>query len=129
LKIARLFTISSPLRGAESADMPVEVHPLQVDLEPGSVFIRRLNADAAKENAYPIYSYIRLGDDTIGYKNAAIPGQSAWWVATPTMSAPHDSAFSDRRIIADIVLRLRGDKPLTHDPPAPLPDGYEDGSE
>ncbi len=121
LRIARLFTISSPLRGASEADaIPLNLHPLQGGLRSGSWLYRRL-ADTAPADPYAVYSYVRLGDGTVGAANAAVPGVTPWWVATPPLTLPHDGAYADPRILADIACRLRGEPPLTHDPPAPLP--------
>jgi pimeloyl-ACP methyl ester carboxylesterase len=118
LRIARLFTISSPNFGAEQAQRLPLLHPLQKDLRPGSEFLNRLNA---AEPRYAGYAYIRLGDTTVGQANAALPGRGVWWVATPPLSAPHDRAHADPRILADIARRLRGEPPLATEPPAPLP--------
>ena len=123
LRIGRLFTISSPLRGATLADeIPVDLHPLQPAMRTGSWLYRRL-ADGRQDPAdlYPIYSYVRLGDGTVGAANAAVPGATAWWVPTPPGEFPHDAAFLDPRLLADIACRLRGEPPLAHDPATPLP--------
>ena len=123
LRIARLFTISSPLRGALLADeIPLDLHPLQSALRTDS-WLYRLLADAPQRpsDLYPIYSYVRLNDGTVGVTNASVAGKSPWWVPTPPGEFPHDGAFADARILADIACRLRGEPPLAHDPPAPLP--------
>jgi len=121
LRIARLFTISSPHRGALAANFPLHLLPIQIALIPNSPFIERLNSSANQNFQYPIYPYYRLGDTIIGNDNAAPPGHIAWWVPTPIFSWPHINAFSDPRIIADILLRLRGQTPLTSDPASPFP--------
>jgi hypothetical protein len=123
LRIARLFTISSPHRGALAATFPLQLLPIQKALVPNSDFLKKLNSSA--DPPYPIYPYVRLGDEIIGYENAAPPGQTAWWVSTPWFSQPHLYAFDDPRIIADILLRLRGQTPLTTDPPSPFPSPAE----
>jgi hypothetical protein len=123
LQIARLFTISAPLRGAVVADeIPFTLHPLQDLMRPGSPFIRSLNS--APEGAgelYEIYSYVRLGDPYISTTEAAVPGQAAWWLAPPAMSPPHEMAFQDDRILADILRRIHNEQPLSTDPPTPPP--------
>jgi pimeloyl-ACP methyl ester carboxylesterase len=123
LRIARLFTISSPLRGAVVADeIPFTLHPLQDLMRPGSPFIRSLNsAPESASEIYEIYSYVRLGDPYISTTEAAVPGQAAWWLAPPAMSSPHEMAFQDPRILADILRRIYNEPPLTTDPPAPPP--------
>ena len=120
LRIARLFTISSPLRGAVAATtLSVDLHPIQGPMRPGSPFLARLNRPAAPR--YPVCSYVCLGDEAVGPANASLPGTPPWWVASPPTLSPHDWAFLDDRIVADVVARLRGDRPLTTSPPAPLP--------
>ena len=121
LSIDRLFTISSPLRGARLADaLPVDLHPLQPSMRTGSWLYRRLAVEPPPD-PYAVFSYVRLGDGTVGVENAAVPGQSPWWVPTPPPEFPHDGAYTDARILADIACRLRGEPPLAHDPPAPVP--------
>ena len=120
LRIHRLFTISSPHRGAVLASsLPFDTGPLQRDLRQGSPFVRRLDEGGA--DPYPVYAYVCLHDGTVGSANAAPYGQVPWWVPPIPLVSPHVSAFLDDRIRADIVRRLRGEPPLTTDPPAPLP--------
>lgn len=117
LRIVRLFTISSPMRGSMLAEKMPPLHPIQKELRRGSAAIARIDAIPAD---YPIVSYVRLGDKTIGPDNAAPPGQVAWWVDTPPLEDPHNGAFSDPRILADIALRLRGERSFTVEPPSPI---------
>jgi hypothetical protein len=117
LRIARLFTISSPNRGAIAAQRMPLLLPIQKDLRPGSEWLARFNASTPD---YPIYSYVRLGDNVIGFANAAPPGRLPWWVGTPPLGDPHNGAFADPRIIADIARRLRDETPLTTEPAAAL---------
>ena len=70
---------------------------------------------------YPIYSYICLGDPIIGDANAAVPGETAWWVPDAPLTTPHTGAFFDPRIMADIARRLRDEPALAHFPPSTLP--------
>ncbi len=123
LRIGRLFTISSPLRGALLADnIPLDLHPLQADMRQHSKMIDWLNTRPLDpDEIFPVYSYARLSDWYVGASNAALPGRTAWWVAPPPLVTPHGGAFRDARILADITARLRGDQPLSHDPPAALP--------
>ena len=126
LRIDRLFTIGSPLRGAVLADrIPLNLHPLQAGMRTGSSLYQQINAaDAAPDPAdlYAIYAYARLNDDQVGTSNAAPPGATPWWVSSPAWPRPtHHASFLDHRILADIAARLRGEEPLSHDPPAPIP--------
>ena len=70
---------------------------------------------------YEIIPYIRLGDSVIGSKYAAPVGRSAWWVSTPPLSDPHNGAYGDPRILADIARRLRDEPSLASFPPSPYP--------
>ena len=118
LRIARLFTISSPMQGAAAAPWVPALYPVIKSLRPDSTFMTALNA---REPDYPVYSYVRLGDSTIGPENAALPGRVPWWVETPFMGISHQGAIFDARIIADIARRLRGEEPLTLEPLMPPP--------
>ena len=119
LRIARLFTISTPHRGAVRAEA-AGVTQLQRDMRPGSAFLKRLE-DSEREGAYPIYPYVRLHDRVAGAANAAPRGRAAWWVPNRPLQPPHVGAALDARILADIARRLRGEPPFTTEPPAPLP--------
>ncbi|HEY8747316.1 MAG TPA: hypothetical protein VIM11_05035 [Tepidisphaeraceae bacterium] len=125
LTIARLFAISAPLQGALLAkDLP-PLHPIQADLRPGSDVLATLDA---KSPAYAIYPYVCLGDHVVGESNAGLRGQVAWWVPHAPLADPHDGAFYDPRIVADIARRLRDEPPLATDPPAGLPTASGDRS-
>ncbi len=120
LRIARLFTIASPHRGASSASLAIW-DSFAADLHDDSPFI----LDLAKRDvgrAYPIYPYVWLGDGIVGPEHTAPPGEpDAWWLANPFLETPHVGTASDPRILADIIRRLRGEKPLATEPRAPLP--------
>jgi hypothetical protein len=119
LRVARLFTISSPHLGADRARLPAVIQ-LQRDMRADSEFIRRLNRP---ENApaFPVFPYVRVSDHTVGAANAAPAGTTAWWVPGVPLQPPHSGAVIDARIIADIARRLRGEMPFATDPPAPVP--------
>ncbi len=124
LRIARLFTLSSPLQGASLADrIPLDLHPLQGPMRTGSWLYAATNAPPADwDDLYAIYSYVRLRDDMVGSANAAVPGATPWWVSGPPRPrSSHHAAFLDRRILADVAARLRGDPPLSTEPPTPIP--------
>ena len=116
LKIRRLFTISAPHRGARLAKLPTW-DKRKIDMRPGSEFLAALDAPGD----YELLAYTRLGDLIVGARNAAPPGQRAWWVANPPLSFAHLGAANDPRIIADIARRLRGEEPISTSPPSPLP--------
>jgi pimeloyl-ACP methyl ester carboxylesterase len=117
LRIARLFTISSPHRGAALAGLPT-LNQLQIDMRAGSKFLHWL--DESKRD-YKLIPYVRLNDIIVGEQNAAPDGGTAWWVPAEPFQDSHMFAIADPRIVADIARRIRGEPPLTTDPPAPLP--------
>ena len=122
LKIRRLFTVSSPHRGAQGAALPA-LTALHRDMREGSGFRGAL---AAAENgngaqAYEVVPYVRLGDAIVGAANAAPEGMGVWWVSNPPLQSAHMGAALDARIMADIARRLRGEKPFTRGTPAALP--------
>ena len=121
LRVARLFTISSPHRGAVIASrLPPLIGPIQVELRQDSSFLRSLGQreDLA---SYELVPYVRLGDVIVGDANAAPENQLPHWLSTPPLEDAHLTAFADPRIVADIARRLRGEAPFAMDPRAPLP--------
>ena len=123
LNVKRLFTISSPHRGAVRASLPT-VHQLHRDLRSGSKFLRELEAAEEAEGGrrYEIIPYVRLGDWIVGPENAAPrDAGAAYWVPNPPFNSAHWGAPLDPRIVADIARRLRGERPFTTTQPAALP--------
>ena len=119
LRIKRLFTISTPHRGAKLAGLPT-IDERTIDMRAGSAFLADL--DSQLQNAeYELLTYTRLGDMIVGAENAGAPGASPWWVANPPFSPAHLSASTDPRILADIARRLRNEEPFATHPAAPLP--------
>jgi pimeloyl-ACP methyl ester carboxylesterase len=118
LRIARLFTISTPHRGAALAELP-SLHPLHLDMRPGSDFLQHLN-EARRD--YEIIPYARLGDGIVGVENTAPPGETAWWLPGGPLAPAHIASATDLRIHADIARRLRGEEPLARSPPKGLPE-------
>jgi len=123
LKIARLFTISSPHQGAVMAILPT-FHKLVLQMRHGSDFLGCLD-QARCGREYEIFPYVRLNDGWVGESNAAPPGQVPWWVPNPFLQGSHLGAAADPRILADIARRLRGEEPFTRGPPTPLPGSGE----
>ncbi len=119
LRIFRLFSISSPQSGAKLAKTAgfTEFHR---EIQPGSKFLSALAASDATAN-YRIYPYTLLNDDIVGETNAAPPGMTPYWLASDSVFLSHSNAMADDRILADIARRLRGERPFTTYPPAPLP--------
>ena len=119
LRIARLFTLATPHRGANLAALPT-VNPLQIQMRHGSPFLAGLERPASSV-PYQLYSYVRLGDVIVGAPNTAPEGQQPWWIRNLPLEYPHLLVFRDPRILADIARRIRGESPYTTTPPAPFP--------
>jgi hypothetical protein len=122
LRAHTLFTASSPHRGAVRAEeLPPMLH-MQRDMTAGSDFYRALEkAESRGGLDYQLVPYVRLGDDVVGPQYAAPPGRIPWWLPNPPGEFSHVGAMTDPRILADVLRRLRGEKPWTSEPPAPLP--------
>jgi hypothetical protein len=119
LKIAHLFTISSPNSGAKLAEA-AGVNDYYRQMQPGSPFLMKLAAQDA-DAKYQLFCYTYLEDDVVGADYAAPPGQIPYWLTNKTFLPPHWAIMMDPRILGDIGLRLRGEQPFTHPPPAPFP--------
>jgi len=119
LRIARLFTISTPHRGAIIAKPPNPDLRMRYMRE-GSDFLKTLDRAFYKRD-YQMTCYTRLGDRIVAPDAASPLLYPLWWVPNIPMSDSHMAAPADPRIILDIVLRLQGQRPLTQDPACPLP--------
>lgn len=119
LKIRRLFTISTPHRGAQMAPM-ARFERRASDMLPGSAFLAVLDG-VLPDADYEITAYARLGDLIVGPMNCAPPGCALWWVPNRPFELSHHDAFRDPRILGDIARRLRGETPFTRQPASPLP--------
>jgi hypothetical protein len=119
LNIARLFTISTPHRGATLAPL-APFDPRASAMTTGSDFLTLLDHDL-EHARFPIIPYVRLSDAVIGEHNAAPPGCEPWWVPNRPFSMSHNLAGTDPRIIADIARRLRDEQPFTREPATPVP--------
>jgi pimeloyl-ACP methyl ester carboxylesterase len=119
LRIARLFTISSPHTGATLA-ATISLIQFHRDMRPGSEFLQWV-ASADTSAAYELYPYVHLNDDIVGEHNAAPPGVNPWWLPNSPPISPHLSAMLDERILADISRRLRNEQPFTRAPAQALP--------
>lgn len=130
LRIARLFTISSPHAGARLAELPT-LNSIQLDMREGSGFYRRLRESEAADTergaadgggpVYPIIPYARLNDGIVGAEYAAPVGRLPIWMPSRPFEDGHVGAPSDPRILADICRQLRGEGTFAKVPLAPLP--------
>ena len=132
--IKRLFTLGSPHHGAAWWDVATWDQRAR-SMRPGSPFMRRLDEAYADPDpngggGYEVVAYVRLGDMIVGESNAVAPfpepgSGRVWWVANRPSEFAHMQAFSEPRFLADIARRLRGEEPLTREPPQPLPSGAQ----
>lgn len=122
LRVARLFTVSSPHRGAAWAHLPA-LSRLHADMRDGSAFLRQLEEAEAVTTAddYELVPYVRLGDRIVGAQNAAPAGVHAWWVPDRPLEPAHFAVNRDPRIRADVARRLRREEPFTTTSPATVP--------
>lgn len=119
IKIARLFTISTPHRGAVLAKA-IAPGPLAMDMRAGSGFLKQLD-QALDQADYPVFPYVRLGDAIVGASRAAPHGQTPWWLPARPFSSSHIDAYRDPRLIAELARRLRGEEAYTTEPATPVP--------
>jgi hypothetical protein len=78
LKVARMFTISSPHSGATLAALGFTDY--QKSIRPNSPFMQAL-AKSDTDAKYQLFPYVCLGDELVGQQNAAPPGQTPLWLA------------------------------------------------
>ncbi len=114
-RVARIFTISTPHRGARLAALPT-IDPKVVAMRPGSDFLGRLDAALAEGDAPEIVAYARTDDWMVGEHNTAPAGGSVRVVPRPALEFGHLQAGGDPRIVADVMRRLRGEAGLLPDP-------------
>ncbi len=108
LRIARLFTIATPHRGAMMARV-VRPDPCAAMMRPGSELLRELEA-ARAGSAMEMVCYARLGDRWVGTRACAPPGQEPIW--SPGLRVgTHFVNVYDRRSLLDVARRLMGLEP------------------
>jgi len=111
LDIARLFTISTPHRGALMATV-LTPGGLARNMKPGAPFMQALDAHLANAD-YSVIPYVRLNDLIVGEFNAAPHGHHPHWLKPTPFTRSHADAYRDPRIVADLARRLRGETPYT----------------
>jgi hypothetical protein len=110
LKMARLFSVASPHQGARWAKGG-GIYQLQWDMKPASPFMNYL-AEMDREATYEHYPYVLRGDWIVGREYAAPPGKETLWLAAQAIHSlgPHQGSWHDKRIVADVARRLRGEE-------------------
>lgn len=116
LNINRLYTLATPHRGATLANH-FRLDPAARDMKPGSEFLEWLNAEL-EHAEYDLICYARLHDGWVGATNTAPPGHDPIWLGGLAWGS-HFTITQDRRILADIALRLRNEEPIAPEPSPP----------
>jgi len=109
LRIARLFTIATPHRGATLADSIAPDRAAR-QMRAGSELLGVLDrADGSRD--FEMVCYARTRDAMVGATRSAPPGEHPHWLHGPLLFG-HLTVARDWRIAVDIARRLRGDEPL-----------------
>ena len=116
LKLARLFPLATPPRGASLAPIVAPDAPSRC-MKPGCPFLRRLD-EALEADPLEIVPYARLRDGMVGAQHAAPPERNPLWIDGPP-ALSHLAITTDKRIMLDIALRLRGEPPIAREGEAP----------
>lgn len=115
-RVRRLFTIATPHRGARLAEK-IAPDAAAECMRPGSDWLCNLDTTACGAEIIP---YAVLNDMWVGAKHTAPRAQEPHWTSGWRFGS-HFTITHNRAIIADIALRLRGERPLTGTPtPAPV---------
>lgn len=117
LDIHTLYTLGSPHRGAKLAEW-IRLDEASRQMKPGSGFLSTLDdATLGDTHDLTIVPYATLRDTWVGAKNASPTGQDPIWVPGRLVLSHHLISL-DKRILADLARRLRGETPLA-EPSAP----------
>lgn len=119
LNIATLYTLGTPHRGARLAQW-IRLDDASAQMRPGSAFLKQLDAATLGPDGPTIVPYATLRDSWVGTRNSAPHGQEPIWVPGRLVLSHHLISL-DRRILADLGRRLRGEPPLAL--PSPPPPG------
>lgn len=116
LRIARLYTLGTPHRGARIAET-IAPDPAARDMRAGSAFLARLDAGLS-DATYELVCYTQLRDTWVGATRAAPPGHFPVWTGG-TVWFSHFTMCDNKLLLADIARRLRGLEPIAvaGDPP------------
>jgi pimeloyl-ACP methyl ester carboxylesterase len=109
LRIARLFTLGTPHRGAAIAQR-IAVDESSRSMRSGSELLRRLDA-ALPGAGFELICYARLRDRWVDARNTAPVGREPFWVPGPLLLS-HHTITNDRLIVCDIARRIRGEAPF-----------------
>jgi hypothetical protein len=113
VRARRILTVATPHRGAKIA-RAVVLDRCAWDMRPGAGFIAKLN-ESRNGDGPELVCYGALRDWWIGARNTAPPGMHPHWVDVPAgvgRLCSHFAINHDRRVLADIARRLRGEEPI-----------------
>jgi pimeloyl-ACP methyl ester carboxylesterase len=113
-RIVRMFTLSSPHRGAILADY-FRPDPAARDMRRGCPFLRNLDSHLGRPDAPELTCYSLLHDWWVGATRAAPPGHPVLWIDTfgfVESMISHFMVTRNNAIVLDIALRLRGEPPI-----------------
>ena len=111
LRIANLYTLGTPHRGAILADT-FTPDPAARDMAAGSGFLRTLDAHLSGAG-YSMVCYAQLRDGIAGATRCAPPGSNPIWTSG-TFLASHFRVYDNSLFEADIARRLRREPSLLH---------------
>jgi pimeloyl-ACP methyl ester carboxylesterase len=120
LKIARLFTLATPHRGAILARY-IAIDRAARQMRPGSAFLDDLEKACVSAD-YELFCYTQLRDWWVGATRAAPPGRFPFWIDTRSASQHVLSHFlinTNLAVLRDIARRLRGEEPVARQPTQP----------
>jgi hypothetical protein len=109
LNVVRLFTFSTPHRGALMAEK-VHIDGAACDMCGGSAFLETLD-ERRSAHPYELVCYAQLGDTIVGATRAAPPGEDPIWT-DGTMMFSHLSSVENPIFVVDVARRLRGERPI-----------------
>ncbi|MEM1329290.1 MAG: hypothetical protein AAGG07_01885 [Planctomycetota bacterium] len=119
LNSVRVFTLASPHRGASLAER-IALDTAAKSMRPGSEWLSDLNSRVS-ERDYELICYGQLRDGWVGATRTAPPGMSPYWTGGTRWFSHFDSA-TNPWFLADIALRLRGERPIARVPSTPPSD-------
>lgn len=120
-RAARLFTLATPHRGAVLAER-VRPDAAARDLRSGSAFLESLDR-ALAGRPYELICYATLRDWWVGARNTAPAGIDPIWLDADRFGKGFMAHFminTDRRILADLAMRLRGEPGFARASPPPM---------
>lgn len=116
LRIARLFTLATPHRGARLARFIRPDHAAAC-MRPGSEFLRGLDGELPRAG-FELTCYAQLRDWWVGARNTSPIGRVPIWCEPRGLFGRWLSHFAinfNPRVLTDVALRLRGMTPLSRE--------------